>query len=259
MVERLRMFKRRLSKPDGSSRDHYMSSVHQERVATALTLSLLKSIPSGGPKCPTALLSDCIYFIPRLVSVVSWSITVPIPYIHAISIDPTSSRCCCCCCCGGTAMSSNPPSVATSSKGPAPSGSLSPAHNSPGAVATGDSYGQRRSGGSFGAGAATRTTPTPRNSQLSKKQHKGSKRFRQPDEDAIAESVSLPWRRVPITTLTSIAARNASLQQPEGPDVHHPPHEHQSPPAPAKPPLARPRKEHPEESGLGAGLGLSRH
>jgi hypothetical protein len=87
---------------------------------------------------------------------------------------------------------SNPPSIATSSKAAAPSGQLSPAQNTPSAIATGDSYGQRRSGGSsFGAGASTRSSPAPRNNQQSKKQHKGSKRFRQVDEDAIAESVRL--------------------------------------------------------------------
>ncbi|ORY00440.1 hypothetical protein BCR34DRAFT_592547, partial [Clohesyomyces aquaticus] len=89
-------------------------------------------------------------------------------------------------------MSSNPPPVPTSSKATAPSGPLSPAQTQPGSIATGDSYGQRRSGGSsFGAGASSRASPTPRNSQQAKKQHKGSKRFRQADEDAIAESLAM--------------------------------------------------------------------
>lgn len=58
---------------------------------------------------------------------------------------------------------------------------------------SGDGYSQRRSGGSgsFGAGAATRTSgPAPRNKQTSRSQHKGSRRYRFTDEDAIAESVS---------------------------------------------------------------------
>jgi hypothetical protein len=92
-------------------------------------------------------------------------------------------------------MSSNPPAVATSSKAAAPAGPISPAQNTPGAIATGDSYGQRRSGGSsFGAAATARSSPTPRSGQQSKKQHKPSRRFRQPDEDAIAESVSFRSR-----------------------------------------------------------------
>src|SRR4051812_34872957 len=88
-------------------------------------------------------------------------------------------------------MSSNPPAIATSSKAPPPSGQLSPAQTQPGAAATSDSYGQRRSGGSsFGAGAATRSSPTPRNAQQARKQHKNAKRVRVADDDAIAESVS---------------------------------------------------------------------
>ena len=84
----------------------------------------------------------------------------------------------------------NPSTTATSSKAQAPTGSLSPAQNTPGAIATGDSYGQRRGGNSFGAGVTSRSSPTPRNGQQAKKQSKASRRFRQPDEDAIAESVS---------------------------------------------------------------------
>ncbi|KAF2007567.1 hypothetical protein P154DRAFT_517243 [Amniculicola lignicola CBS 123094] len=92
---------------------------------------------------------------------------------------------------GGT-MSSNPPSIPPSSKASAPSGQLSPAQGQPTSVATGNSFAQQRGGGSsFGAGAATRSSPTPRNNQQAKKAHKGSKRFRQADEDAIAESLTM--------------------------------------------------------------------
>ncbi|KAJ4286412.1 hypothetical protein N0V90_013111 [Kalmusia sp. IMI 367209] len=89
-------------------------------------------------------------------------------------------------------MSSNPNAAPTSSKAAATSGQLSPAQTQPSSAATGDySYGQRRSGSSFGAGAATRASPTPRTSQQSRKQHKASKRFRQADDDAIAESIAM--------------------------------------------------------------------
>ncbi|KAF2656752.1 hypothetical protein K491DRAFT_715148 [Lophiostoma macrostomum CBS 122681] len=89
-------------------------------------------------------------------------------------------------------MSSNPPAIPTSSKAQAPSGPLSPAPTQPSFIATGDNYGQRRSGGSsFGAGASSRSSPAPRNNQQVKKQHKASKRFRQADDDAIAESLAM--------------------------------------------------------------------
>ncbi|KAF2679414.1 hypothetical protein K458DRAFT_490527 [Lentithecium fluviatile CBS 122367] len=89
-------------------------------------------------------------------------------------------------------MSSNPPAIASSSKAAATAGQLSPAQTQPNSIATGDSYGQRRSGGSsFGAGAATRSSPTPRHGQQARKQNKASKRSRQADEDAIAESLAM--------------------------------------------------------------------
>ncbi|KAF2010713.1 hypothetical protein BU24DRAFT_426928 [Aaosphaeria arxii CBS 175.79] len=90
-------------------------------------------------------------------------------------------------------MSSNPPTISTSSKAAAPSGQPSPAQAQPYSIATGDSYGQRRGGGSsFGAGASSRSSSFPRNNQLAKRQHKGSRRaFRQADEDAIAESLAM--------------------------------------------------------------------
>jgi len=89
-------------------------------------------------------------------------------------------------------MSSNPPSAAASSKSATASSQLSPAQSQAGSVAIGDSYGQRRSGGlgSFGAGAASRASSSPRNNQAARRQHKGSKRFRLADEDALAETVS---------------------------------------------------------------------
>ena len=54
-----------------------------------------------------------------------------------------------------------------------------------------DVSGQRRSGGSgsFGFGASTRSTASPRNNQASRKQHKASKRFKLADDDAMAISV----------------------------------------------------------------------
>lgn len=85
-------------------------------------------------------------------------------------------------------MSNSP--AATSSKAQA-SGPPPPAQNSPAAIASGDSYGQRRGGSSFGAGAPSRPSSTPRNSQQGKRQNKPSKRFRQPDEDAIAETMAM--------------------------------------------------------------------
>lgn len=87
-------------------------------------------------------------------------------------------------------MSSNSPAIPTSSKAQAPSGQLSPAQTQPNSAVTGDSYSQRRSGSSFGAGAASRASPTPRSTQQGRKQHKASKRFTRVDDDAIAESVS---------------------------------------------------------------------
>ncbi|KAF1952713.1 hypothetical protein CC80DRAFT_172890 [Byssothecium circinans] len=90
---------------------------------------------------------------------------------------------------------SNPPALPTSSKQAASSGSgqLSPAQSQPNSIATGDNYGQRRSGGSgsSGAGAATRSSPTPRNNQSARKQNKASKRFRSAEEDVLAETLSM--------------------------------------------------------------------
>ncbi|KAH7057144.1 hypothetical protein B0J12DRAFT_404550 [Macrophomina phaseolina] len=89
-------------------------------------------------------------------------------------------------------MSANPPGAIAASKSTNTAAQLSPqAQNGPSAA--GDSHGQRRTGGSgsFGAGAASRSYPSPRNNQASKKKHKGAKRPGLADEDAIAESVAM--------------------------------------------------------------------
>ncbi|KAF2839101.1 hypothetical protein M501DRAFT_992092 [Patellaria atrata CBS 101060] len=87
-------------------------------------------------------------------------------------------------------MSSNQPSGINSSKSINTSGQISPAPSQTGPVAFGDQYGQRRSG-STGAGAVSRATPSPRNNQSQRKNHKPSKRYRLADEDAIAESAAM--------------------------------------------------------------------
>ncbi|KAF1841311.1 RING finger domain-containing protein [Cucurbitaria berberidis CBS 394.84] len=79
----------------------------------------------------------------------------------------------------------NQPPIAASSKASASSGPASPAQNQPTSITTGPFFGQQR--GSAGTAASTRSSPAPRNNQQSKKQHKGSKRFRQTDEDALVE------------------------------------------------------------------------
>ncbi|KAI4615404.1 uncharacterized protein J4E87_009082 [Alternaria ethzedia] len=83
-------------------------------------------------------------------------------------------------------MSSNPPTAAASSKASAPSGPASPAQTQTPSASTSSFSTQPR-----GSGAPARSLPTPRNSQQQKKQHKASKRFRQTDEDAIAESLAM--------------------------------------------------------------------
>ncbi|EON66311.1 hypothetical protein W97_05704 [Coniosporium apollinis CBS 100218] len=90
-------------------------------------------------------------------------------------------------------MSSVPPPAVASNKSVSTTGQQSPAQSQVSSSSAGDSYGQRRSGasGSFGAGASSRASSTPRNNQASKKQHKQSKRFRLADEDAFAESAAM--------------------------------------------------------------------
>ncbi|XP_014551067.1 hypothetical protein COCVIDRAFT_113831 [Bipolaris victoriae FI3] len=82
-------------------------------------------------------------------------------------------------------MSSNPPAP-SSSKASASTGPVSPAQNQAPSISTSSFFAQPR-----GSGTSARSSPTPRNSQQQKKQHKGSKRFRQTDEDAIAESLAM--------------------------------------------------------------------
>lgn len=82
-------------------------------------------------------------------------------------------------------MSTVPSPLAPSSKASAPSGPASPAQGQP-TSASANFFGQQR-----GTAAGGTRSATPRSNQQGKKQHKGSKRFRQPDEDAIEESVSL--------------------------------------------------------------------
>lgn len=113
-------------------------------------------------------------------------------------------------------MSSNPPPVASSSKVSASSGPSSPAQTQP-TLNTVNFFGQQR--GSAGTGASSRASPTPRNNQQGKKQHKGSKRFRQTDEDAIVESLAMrPFNnRKGQTSITHLM--NFSL--PPRPQNHH--------------------------------------
>ncbi|KAF2146349.1 uncharacterized protein K452DRAFT_243104 [Aplosporella prunicola CBS 121167] len=87
--------------------------------------------------------------------------------------------------------SSNPPAAAPKSANTA--AQLSPVQSQGSPSGSADNYGQRRSGGSgsFGAGAASRAYPSPRNNQASKKKHKGVRKYGAADEDAIAEAVAM--------------------------------------------------------------------
>ncbi|KAK7614334.1 hypothetical protein BKA81DRAFT_292184 [Phyllosticta paracitricarpa] len=89
-------------------------------------------------------------------------------------------------------MSANQSSIAAS-KSTNTSNQSSPVQSQAASSATGDNYGLRRAGGSgsFGAGAASRSNPSPRNNQTSKKKHKSSKRFAAADEDALAEAIAM--------------------------------------------------------------------
>lgn len=89
-------------------------------------------------------------------------------------------------------MSANQSSIATS-KSTNTSNQSSPVQSQAASSTTGDSHGLRRAGGSgsFGAGAASRSNPSPRNNQASKKKHKSSKRFAVADEDALAEAIAM--------------------------------------------------------------------
>ncbi|KAJ4346114.1 hypothetical protein N0V95_005667 [Ascochyta clinopodiicola] len=81
-------------------------------------------------------------------------------------------------------MSSNPPPVASSSKVSAPAAPQSPAQNQS-TSATVHFFGQQRGSLPF------KNAPTPRSNQPSRKQNKGSKKFRQADEDPIAEPLAM--------------------------------------------------------------------
>lgn len=145
-------------------------------------------------------------------------------------------------------MSSNPPPAASSSKAAAPSAPQSPAQNQS-TSATVNFFGQQRGSVPF------KNAPTPRNNQPAKKQNKASKKFRQSDEDSIAESVSAT--RADVFCADSLA-RHASVQQPEGADVHNTSHELQPPTSPTEPPpLAWPRQGLSTRSHLGRWLRLS--
>ncbi|KAF9632533.1 Ergosterol biosynthesis ERG4/ERG24 [Lasiodiplodia theobromae] len=89
-------------------------------------------------------------------------------------------------------MSANPPGAIAASKSTTTAAQLSPQAQS-GSSSAGDSYGQRRAGGSgsFGAGAASRAYPSPRHNQASKRKHKSAKRPGLGNEDAIAEAVAM--------------------------------------------------------------------
>lgn len=95
--------------------------------------------------------------------------------------------------------SSTPITKNTNAVSQTPSPSQSQSSSTTGA----ESYPQRRSGGSgsFGAGSASRTSPAARNSQSSRKQHKGQRRPRLADEDAAAEFVSFLPRHLDSTNV----------------------------------------------------------
>lgn len=91
-------------------------------------------------------------------------------------------------------MSSNVTSTASSSKSTnTTSYTTSVSHSQTNAPTSSDSLSQRRAGssGSFGAGSTTRATTQGRSNQPLRKQHKGQRRPRLADEDAIAESTAM--------------------------------------------------------------------
>ncbi|KAI9788766.1 MAG: hypothetical protein M1816_006547 [Peltula sp. TS41687] len=93
-------------------------------------------------------------------------------------------------------MSSNSPASHSSSKAvTASSPQVSSAFQSqPGPTSHTENFSQRRPGGSggFGAGSPARTAlASPRNTQSSRRQHKGQKKPRFADEDALAESAAM--------------------------------------------------------------------
>lgn len=91
-------------------------------------------------------------------------------------------------------MSNSAPSLVTSKNTNPPSQIPPPSQSQNNSSFTSETS-QRRSGGSgsFGAGSTSRATPfAARNNQSFRKQHKGQRRPRLADEDAVAESVSKP-------------------------------------------------------------------
>lgn len=123
--------------------------------------------------------------------------------------------------------SSTPITKNTNAVSQTPSPSQSQSNTTVGA----ESYPQRRSGGSgsFGAGSASRTSPAARNSQSSRKQHKGQRRPRLADEDAAAESVSFAPRlldsTIALLTWITLLGGDAIYQQPERADLNNPSNE----------------------------------
>lgn len=109
----------------------------------------------------------------------------------------------------------------------------SPSQSQSSSTTGAESYPQRRSGGSgsFGAGAASRTSPAAaRNSQSSRKQHKGQRRPRLADEDTAAESVSFAPRHLDCSTTALLTwiillGGDAVYQQPERTDLNNSSHE----------------------------------
>ncbi|KAI9712268.1 MAG: hypothetical protein M1828_001711 [Chrysothrix sp. TS-e1954] len=90
------------------------------------------------------------------------------------------------------------PSVVPASKLSNVAGQSSSPASSQAGLLPGADHSQRRSGGSgsFGAGATTRASGgAPRNKQVSKNQHKHSRRYWFADEDAIAESAAMSSTR----------------------------------------------------------------
>lgn len=163
-------------------------------------------------------------------------------------------------------MSSNLPLAVTASKTSNSSGQLSPGQAQPTSAVTGDTYGQRRSGGSgsFGAGAATRGTAAPRNNQSSRKQNKSSKRIRSADEDAIAESVCLPPSPAACDTANTMylpsIGRYAVYKQSQGANLHYPLDELLASSETAEPTPTQlcSWPQQPEKSDMGVGFWISR-
>lgn len=121
-------------------------------------------------------------------------------------------------------MATNQPVV--TSKAAIPSVSPSGPQSSPAPLGGGDVSGQRRVGGSgsFGSGASTRSSASPRNGQGHRKQSKSSKRYhRFADDDAMAETVSSPNQcsRHKGSRTNLLTGGHPLIEQPERPDFNH--------------------------------------